>query len=68
MRTHEDAESIGSQMKIKRAWKALKSRLGETVWLRHVKGHSGHGWNDLVDRYADMGRQGGYRYDETTTT
>ena len=50
------------------AWKALKSRLGEALWLRHVKGHSGHGFNNLVDRYADRGRQGEYRYDETATT
>jgi ribonuclease HI len=47
-----------------RAWKALKGKLGETVWLRHVKGHSGHEWNNLVDRYADLGRQGEYRYEE----
>jgi ribonuclease HI len=51
-----------------RAWMALKDKLGEAVWLRHVKGHSGHEWNNLVDRYADLGRQGEYRYEEEHAT
>ena len=25
---------------------------------RHVKGHSGHKWNDYVDKQADLGRSG----------
>ena len=28
------------------------------LWLRHVKGHSDHVWNDTADRLADEGRQG----------
>ena len=40
------------------AWAALKKRLGESVWLRHVKGHSGHWWNDKVDSLANAGRCG----------
>ena len=46
------------------AWRELKSRLGEHVWLRHVKGHSGLEWNNLVDDYALWGKQGGYKYEE----
>ena len=46
------------------AWRELKSRLGEHVWLRHVKGHSAHEWNNLVDDYALWGKQGGYKYEE----
>ncbi|EOD04519.1 Hypothetical protein EMIHUDRAFT_220995 [Emiliania huxleyi CCMP1516] len=29
----------------------------EVTW-RHVKGHSGHKWNDYVDKQADLGRSG----------
>ena len=31
---------------------------GGQLWLRHVKGHSDHTWNDVADRLADQGRQG----------
>ena len=39
-------------------WAALrKSRRGR-LWMRHVKGHSGHTWNERADRLADHGKRG----------
>ena len=35
----------------KLAWAALKGKL----WLKHVKGHSGHRWNDRADALATLG-------------
>ena len=40
------------------AWIALKKIIGERLWMRHVKGHSGHPYNDIADRLADAGKQG----------
>jgi len=31
-------------------------KLGKNVTWRHVKGHSGHRWNDLADALANKGR------------
>ena len=45
-------------MEARHAWTTLKKRLGDRVWLRHVKGHSGHRWNNRADSLADAGRQG----------
>jgi ribonuclease HI len=36
------------------AWKALQGKL----WLKHVKGHSGHRWNDRADALATSGLHG----------
>ena len=36
------------------AWKEKRGRL----WIRHVKGHSGHEWNDMADALAADGRCG----------
>ena len=36
---------------------ALKGKL----WLKHVKGHSSHKWNDRADALADEGRLGTLR-------
>ncbi|EOD34746.1 hypothetical protein EMIHUDRAFT_228253 [Emiliania huxleyi CCMP1516] len=36
---------------------AMASSRHEVTW-RHVKGHSGHKWNDYVDKQADLGRSG----------
>ena len=41
---------------LRAAWRHLASR-HEVTW-RHVKGHSGHKWNDYVDKQADLGRSG----------
>ena len=40
------------------AWIALKKVIGERLWMRHVKGHSGHPYNHIADRLADAGKQG----------
>ena len=41
---------------LRAAWRHLASR-HEVTW-RHVKAHSGHKWNDYVDKQADLGRSG----------
>ena len=33
------------------------------LWLKHVKGHSNHRWNERADRLADAGRAGRHAYD-----
>ena len=39
-------------------WKlAYKAKPG-TLWMKHVKGHSGHEWNDVADSLANLGRAG----------
>ena len=40
------------------AWITLKRVIGERLWMRHVKGHSGHPYNDIADKLADTGKQG----------
>ena len=42
----------------RRAWAALKHAHARTLWLRHVRGHSGNYWNTIADRLADQGRHG----------
>ena len=43
-------------------WKlTMKAKKGK-LWIRHVKGHSGHEWNDVADELADQGRRGQRRY------
>ena len=42
----------------RRLWKLLRKRHGGRVLWRHVKGHSGHAWNDHVDALADRGGEG----------
>ena len=44
------------------AWATLMKRTRGRLWLKHVKGHSGHTWNDVADRLADQGRRGEQRY------
>ena len=44
-----------------KAWAVLKGQ-GRGLWLKHVKGHSGHRWNDRADRLADAGRSGQTSY------
>ena len=39
-------------------WGALRRKIGKRLWMRHVKGHSRHRWNDRADRLADDGRAG----------
>jgi ribonuclease HI len=45
-----------------RAWAALMKKTQGKLWLKHVKGHSGHQWNNRADRLADDGRHGKHRY------
>ena len=40
------------------AWITLKRVIGERLWMRHVKGHSGHPYNDIAEKLADAGKQG----------
>ena len=39
-------------------WQRARVALKGKLWLRHVKGHSGHKWNDRADKLADEGRCG----------
>ena len=39
-------------------WKltaASKKTLSKGLWIRHVKGHSNHPWNDVADKLAGDG-------------
>ena len=39
-------------------WKltaAAKKAAGKGMWIRHVKGHSKHEWNDVADKLAGDG-------------
>lgn len=46
----------------RQAWATLMKRTRGRLWLKHVKGHSGHTWNDVADRLAEQGRRGAQRY------
>ena len=46
-----------AQAEWQRTMRALKGKL----WLKHVKGHSDHKWNDRADELADQGRGGKLR-------
>ena len=39
-------------------WKQTRSALKGKLWLKHVKGHSDHEWNDRADALANLGRSG----------
>ena len=39
-------------------WKKTRDAKRGRLYLRHVKAHSGHTWNDLADKLADDGRRG----------
>ena len=39
-------------------WRLTYAAKKGKLWIRHVKGHSGHEWNDMADQLADDGRQG----------
>ena len=43
------------------AWAALRRQKGELLWLRHVRGHSRHRWNNRADYMATLGQQGSNR-------
>ena len=43
-------------------WKLTVAFKRNRLWLRHVKGHSGHRWNDRADHLANVGRGGTARY------
>ena len=43
-------------------WKLTVAFKRDRLWLRHVKGHSGHRWNDRADHLANVGRGGTARY------
>lgn len=44
--------------KVRALWKAEEERRGGQLWAVHVKGHSGHVWNDCADRAAARGSKG----------
>ena len=39
-------------------WRLTYAAKKGKLWIRHVKGHSGHEWNDMADQLADDGRRG----------
>ena len=39
-------------------WRLAREALKGKLWLKHVKGHSDHVWNDRADELADEGRSG----------
>ena len=39
-------------------WQQTYAALKGNLWLKHVKGHSQHKWNDLADELAARGRKG----------
>ncbi len=39
-------------------WRLARAALKGKLWLKHVKGHSGHQWNDRADELAGLGRGG----------
>ena len=43
-------------------WRLTMAAKKGKLWIRHVKGHSGHEWNDAADSLADDGRRGQRRY------
>jgi ribonuclease HI len=40
------------------AWDALREKTRNQLWLRHVRGHSKHQWNDIADALAARGQKG----------
>ena len=42
-------------------WQQTFQALKGNLWLKHVKGHSDHKWNDRADELADEGRCGKLR-------
>ena len=49
------------------AWTDLRKHTTNNLWLRHVRGHSEHAWNDRADHLASQGRQGQSIYQELAT-
>ena len=45
-----------------REWKLTYAAKREKLWMRHVKGHSNHEWNEVADKFAKKGCGGAYRY------
>ena len=43
---------------VRALWQRLRARHGKRVLWRHVKGHSGHKFNDRADELAEKGRLG----------
>ena len=43
---------------VRNRWQRLRARHGKRVLWRHVKGHSGHKFNDRADELAEKGRMG----------
>ena len=44
------------------AWDDLYKITSARLWMRHVRGHSKHEWNDRVDKLAKDGMRGRTRY------
>ena len=48
---------------VRAEWKKTHDAKRGRLYLRHVKAHSGHKWNDLADALADEGRRGIRRFE-----
>ena len=51
-------ENVALARRVRELWTAEEARRGGQLWAIHVKGHSGHKWNNRADRAAARGAQG----------
>ena len=49
------------------AWTDLRKHTNNQLWIRHVRGHSRHRWNNRADSLANRGQLGREEYHELPT-
>ena len=50
--------NVALARRVRNLWQAEEARRGGQLWALHVKGHSGHVWNERADRAAARGAAG----------